>query len=226
MRILIIEDEYALADVLRDRLKDENYCVDIALDGEEGLYQGMTGIYDVILLDIMMPKLDGLEVIQRLRKEGIDTPVLMMTAKSALEDKVTGLDHGADDYVTKPFEMDEILARIRALSRRKKELLTKQLSFGDLLLDQQQCQLTNITRQEHVKMGAKEFLLMEFFMANQEQILSREQITEKIWGFQSDAEYNNVEVYVSFLRKKIAYIHSGVQIKAVRGVGYRLEENH
>lgn len=226
MRILIVEDEYALADVLRDRLEDENYCVDLAADGEDGLYQGLTGIYDIILLDIMMPKMNGMEVIQRLRKGKTETPVLMMTAKSALEDKVTGLDSGADDYLTKPFEMDELLARIRALTRREKAIRTKQLTFGDLLLDQQACQLVSLTSQEKVKMGAKEFLLMEYFLKNKDQILSREQISEKIWGYQSDAEYNNVEVYISFLRKKITFIHSSVQIKAVRGVGYQIEDSN
>ncbi len=225
MRVLIVEDEYALADVLKATLEHENYTVDIASDGEDGLEQGLTGIYDIILLDVMLPKMNGFSVLEKLRKEKITSHVVMLTAKSELDDKVKGLDCGADDYMTKPFQTRELLARLRAVSRRKGELSDDRvLRFADIELDTKSMELTNAKTGASIKLGAKEFQLLEYLLRNSSQILTREQIAEKIWGFDSDAEYNNVEVYISFLRKKINFIGAACRIKAVRGVGYIMEE--
>lgn len=224
MRVLIVEDEFALADVLKATLEHENYTVDISSDGEDGLDQALTGIYDIILLDVMLPKMNGFKVLEELRREGISSHVVMLTARSELDDKVRGLDHGADDYMTKPFQTRELLARLRAVSRRKGELTDdRSLTFDDIELDTGTCELSNINTGASVKLGAKEFQLLEYLMRNSGAILTREQIAEKIWGFDSDAEYNNVEVYVSFLRKKFNFVGAHCRIKAVRGVGYIME---
>lgn len=221
MRILLVEDESGLVDALKAIFTKENYCVDALMDGVSGLDYALTGIYDVIILDIMLPKKNGLEVLKELRKAQIETPVLMLTAKSELEDKIAGLDCGADDYLTKPFQTGELLARVRAMTRRKGEITSQDLSFGDLNLKKR-------TREIHcdsasVKLGLKEFVLLETLMLNPKQIISKEQLIEKVWGFDSEAEYNNVEVYVSFVRKKIIFVGSAVQIKVNRGIGYYLE---
>ncbi|MBI4858537.1 MAG: response regulator transcription factor [Acetobacterium woodii] len=221
MRILLVEDESGLVDALKAIFTKENYCVDALMDGVSGLDYALTGIYDVIILDIMLPKRNGLEVLKELRKAQIETPVLMLTAKSELEDKIAGLDCGADDYLTKPFQTGELLARVRAMTRRKGEITSQDLSFGDLNLKKR-------TREIHcdsasVKLGLKEFVLLETLMLNPKQIISKEQLIEKVWGFDSEAEYNNVEVYVSFVRKKIIFVGSAVQIKVNRGIGYYLE---
>ncbi|MDO4556686.1 MAG: response regulator transcription factor [Lachnospiraceae bacterium] len=223
MRILIIEDEFSLADVLAAAFQKENYLADTAYDGESGCLQALTGIYDAIVLDVMLPKMNGYEVLKKLRKENMDTPVLMLTAKSELDDKIKGLDSGADDYLTKPFETRELMARIRAITRRKGIVENDSLTFGDLELNLKQCTISNTANSQSVQLGKKEFQLMELFLRNQNQIITREQIAEKIWGFESDAEYNNVEVYISFTRRKLNFIGATARIKAVRGVGYLLE---
>ncbi|MEE0930421.1 MAG: response regulator transcription factor [Acutalibacteraceae bacterium] len=225
MRILVIEDEYSLADALREILKKEKYTVDIATDGQEGLYQALTGIYDAIVLDIMLPEINGFQVLDNLRKEGIETPVLMLTAKSELDDKVRGLDCGADDYMTKPFQTKELLARLRAITRRKGEIESNIMSFGDLELNTSVGEISCKATGKSMKLGVKEFQLLEFLLKNKNQIVTKEQIVEKLWGLDSDSEYNNAEVYVSFTRKKIKFIGSKVAIKAVRGLGYTLEES-
>ena len=224
LRILLIEDEFSLADALRASLKKENYIVDLVRDGEEGLMQALTGIYDVIILDIMLPKINGFEVLKKVRKNNIKTPILILTAKSELDDKITGLDGGADDYLTKPFQTRELLARIRAILRRKSNIEEYELNFKDIVLDIKKYELKNSFTGEKIKLAAKEFQLIEYLLNNRNQVITREQIVEKIWGFDSDAEYNNVEVYISFIRKKIIFIGSEVKIKAIRGVGYTLEE--
>lgn len=224
MRILIVEDEFALADALKATLEHENYTVDISSDGEDGLEQGLTGIYDIIILDVMLPKMNGFTVLKQLRKENIHSHIVMLTAKSELDDKVKGLDAGADDYITKPFQTRELLARLRAVARRKGEPADdKTLSFADIELDLKTCELSDKNSGASIKLGAKEFQLMEYLLRNSSQILTREQIAEKIWGFDNEAEYNNVEVYISFLRKKMNFINAECKIKAVRGVGYIME---
>lgn len=225
MRLLLIEDERALAEALALSLKKENYTVDLSFDGQDGLDQALTGIYDVIILDVMLPKMNGFEVLKNIRMEKIQTPVLMLTARSELEDKVEGLDCGADDYLTKPFQLKELLARLRAVSRRKGEMEDQDISFGDLILDTKRCAISCKDTGKTMKLGLKEFQLLEYMLRNRNQIITKEQIAEKIWGFDSEAEYNTAEVYVSFTRKKIKFIGSKVKIKAVRGVGYTLEEN-
>ena len=224
MRVLIVEDEFALADVLKATLEHENYTVDISGDGEDGLDQALTGIYDIIILDVMLPRMNGFKVLEELRREGITSHVVMLTAKSELDDKVRGLDYGADDYMTKPFQTRELLARLRAVSRRKGELSEdKTLSFDDIELDTKTCELSNKQTGASIKLGAKEYQLLEYLIRNSGAILTREQIAEKIWGFDSEAEYNNVEVYISFLRKKFNFVGARCRIRAVRGVGYIME---
>lgn len=221
MKILLVEDEWGLVEALKAIFSKENYSVDVRMDGISGLDYGLTGIYDLIILDIMLPQKDGIAVLTALRQAKIETPILMLTAKAEVEDKIMGLDCGADDYLTKPFQTGELLARIRAVTRRKGELLSLDPTWGDLTLRQQ-------TREIHcgdasVKLGLKEFLLLETLMLNPKQIISKEQLIEKVWGFDTEAEYNNVEVYISFLRKKINFVGSLLQIKVNRGIGYFLE---
>lgn len=225
MRILIIEDEYSLADALREILKKEKYTVDIATDGNEGFDQALTNIYDAIVLDVMLPGMNGFQILSEMRKENIETPVLMLTAKSEIDDKVHGLDCGADDYMTKPFQAKELLARLRAITRRKGEIESNIISFGDLELNTSVGEISCKTTGKNMKLGLKEFQLLEFLLKNKNQIVTKEQIIEKLWGLDSNSEYNNAEVYVSFTRKKIKFIGSGVVIRAVRGLGYTLEEN-
>ncbi|MBR5336459.1 MAG: response regulator transcription factor [Lachnospiraceae bacterium] len=224
MKILIIEDEEGLREALIRSLNGEGYLADGAADGEEGYSMICTGLYDLVLLDIMLPVFDGMEVLRRIRSQGIDVPVIMLTARSTVEDKVSGMDLGADDYLTKPFAMPELLARIRMVSRRGSGgTVDNRLKTGDLILDPQTYTLFCTGSDRSVRLGAKEYQLMEYFMRNASQILSREQITQRVWGYESDAEYNNVDVYVSFLRKKIKFVQSGSKISSVRGVGYELE---
>lgn len=222
MRILLVEDELPLAEALTQILKKHNYTVDTVNDGESGLDNALSDIYDLILLDIMLPKLDGLSIVRQLRKEGISTPVLMLTAKGEISDKVVGLDSGADDYLPKPFATEELLARIRAISRRKGEVLTDNtLKFGDIELDPSTLRLSKGDKE--VKLILKESELLGFLIARKGATTSKEMIIEKLWGFDSDVEHNHVEVYISFLRKKLNFLNSGVIINTVRGVGYVLE---
>lgn len=223
MRILIVEDEFKLADTISDRLQEEGYVVDCAYDGSDGFLKASSGIYDVIIMDVMLPEMDGISAVKKIRRQGVSTPVIMLTAKSELEDKALGFDCGADDYLTKPFEMRELLMRVKALSRRRGELDSSILEFSDLSIDLNQCEIVSVSTGQRVKVGAKEFLILEYLMKNQKQIVTKEQIAEKIWGFENEAEYNKVEVYLSFLRRKIRFIGSGVKIKAIRGIGYCLE---
>lgn len=223
MRLLIVEDEAGLADTLQEILRDERYEADVASDGEEGYYMGKSGIYDMIILDGMLPKMDGYDILKKWRAEKISVPVLMLTARSELGDKLKGLNLGADDYLTKPFEMEELLARIRVVLRRQGELNMDLLEYGDLQLELTSGMLKNQVNEETVQLGKKEFQLLELFMRSKKQIVTREQIVEKLWGFDCEAEYNNVEVYISFTRRKLKFIHAKTVIRAVRGVGYRLE---
>lgn len=222
MRILIIEDEIRLASTLQDLLELDGYTADLCHNGEAGLDNALSGIYDVILLDVMLPRLDGFTVLRRLRDAGNTTPVLMLTARSEVSDRVTGLDCGADYYLTKPFEPKELLACIRALTRRHSDLRNPDLpEYGDLKLDKRTFSLLCGDRSVHL--SKKEFHLMELLVLNREQILTKETILLKLWGYESDAEDNHVEVYISFLRKKLSHIGSQVRIKTIRLVGYCLE---
>ena len=222
MRVLIVEDEVRLAATLQDLLEMDGFTADVCHDGESGLDNALTGIYDVILLDVMLPKMDGFTVLRRLRAEGNATPVLMLTARSEVTDKVTGLDSGADYYLTKPFEPRELLACIRALTRRQPELRsTDQLRCGDLTLEKGTFTLS--CGERSVRLSRKEYDMMELLMLNQKVVITKEKLLVKIWGYESDAEDNNVEVYVSFLRKKLEHLHSQVRIKTIRMVGYCLE---
>lgn len=222
MRILIAEDEVHLAEAVSQILKKNNYSVDMVHDGRSGLDYAQSGIYDLLLLDIMMPEMDGITVLKKLRSEGNHTPVILLTAKGELSDKVTGLDYGADDYIAKPFATEELLARIRAALRRKGEVVPEDgLKFGDIELNTTQLKLS--VQGKEIKLNLKENELLELLIARKQAITSKEQIIEKLWGFDSEVEYNNVEVYISFLRKKLTFLHSTVRINTIRGVGYVLE---
>ena len=221
MRLLIVEDEVHLAEALTHILKKKNYTVDWADNGIDGLDCSLSGIYDLIILDIMLPKMDGITVLRNIRKEGNSVPVILLTAKGEIADKIEGLDSGADDYLSKPFATDELLARIRALSRRKGEIvLDHTLNFGDIALNVSTLMLSKEDRK--IKLLLKECELLEMLMM-QRTAVSKEAIIEKLWGFDRDVEHNNVEVYVSFLRKKLNYLNANVEINTIRGRGYLIE---
>ncbi len=226
MRILIVEDEYKLAELVSVRLKKENYQVSIATDGESGLYEALTDSYDLLLLDIMLPKFSGVEILKRVRTENINSKIIMLTAKSALEDKLLGLTSGANDYITKPFHIDELVARVNIQLRgTQSQTKSGKLQFGDIELDTKNSVLSNVNNNENVGMINKEFQLLEYFINNSNQILSKEQIYDRIWGFENEIESNNLEAYLSFIRRKLKAIDSKTTIKAVRGMGYRMEYN-
>ena len=224
MRILLAEDEKRMAAALVAMLRQEKYDVDHMADGASALTALESGMYDIAILDVMMPEKNGYEVARQARKSGIKTPILMLTAKSQLDDKVTGLDSGADDYLTKPFQTKELLARLRALGRRSASFQDESLHFGDLSLNPSTATLTCEQTGQSVRLGEKELRILEYMFSNQGQIMTREQLAIKIWGFENEAEYNNVEVYMSFTRKKLVFVGSKVEIKAVRGLGYELRE--
>lgn len=221
MRILIVEDETRLAETLRQLMEDQRYQADMVGDGADGVDYGLTGQYDLIILDVMLPKVDGFEVARRLRSAHISTPILMLTARDDISDKIGGLDCGADDYMTKPFDSGELMARVRALTRRQGEVLGDVLKVGDLSLE---CSSRLLRVGERsVRLGFKEFKVMRLLMVNSRAVVSKETLIAKIWGLDSEAEDNNVEVYISFLRKKLAYLGSRIAISTVRKVGYYLE---
>lgn len=227
MRLLLIEDETRMAQALTEILRHEHYEVDCCADGTSGLDTALAGIYDIIILDVMLPGMNGFDVARGIRKAGLRTPILMLTARSELDDKVSGLDHGADDYLTKPFQTRELLARLRALTRRSTNAdpVDDSLHYGDITL-RDNSTLVCDTNGQSVRLGEKEYRILEYMMTNQGHILSREQLAIKIWGYESDSEYNNVEVYMSFTRKKLAYVGARTAIKAVRGLGYELRYEH
>ncbi len=222
MRLLLAEDEKELSRALCAILKHNNYSVDAVYDGQDALDYGLCGNYDGIILDLMMPKKNGIDVLKQLRSQGISTPVIILTARAELDDKILGLDAGADDYLTKPFEMAELLARVRALTRRKSEFSPNLLTFGNLSLNRESFEL--IQGEQAIRLGNKEFQMIEMMMSNPGRLISTEQFMERIWGFETEAEINVVWVYISYLRKKLANLSANVEIKAVRGVGYTLEE--
>lgn len=221
MRLLLAEDERILSDALVEVLTHNNYSVDAVYNGQDAIDYLLAGNYDAAILDIMMPKKDGISVLKELRGAGYATPVIMLTAKSQIEDKIEGLDSGADDYLTKPFAMAELLARVRAISRRQPEFIGNDLKFRDLKLDRADYSLSGPDGE--VRLANKEFQIMEMLMANSGQVIPTERFMERVWGYDSEAEINVVWVNISGLRKKIAALGAHVQIKAARGVGYSLE---
>ncbi len=227
MRILIVEDEYSLAEIVMNRLQKEKYSVDISTDGEEGLYNALSGIYDLIILDVMLPKVDGFEILNQIKENKIETKVIMLTAKSELDDKLNGLLNGADDYITKPFHIEELLARVNIQLRKDQDAKpTEELIFNDLKLHLKTSTIECTTTKETIEIGKKEFLLLEYLMRNKGIIISKEQIYDKVWGLDNEIESNNLEAYLSFIRKKLKIIGSNVNIKAIRGMGYKLEDKN
>lgn len=222
MKILIIEDEYSLADAISETLKKQNFITNIITDGEEGENEALTGAYDLILLDIMLPNKNGFKILESLQREKIETPIIILTAKSEIYDKLNGLENGADDYITKPFHMKELIARVKVVLKRKNGV--KDLSiiqYEDLSLNLRNGKIS--CQNNEMTISGKELELLEILMINKKQTISRETLANKIWGYNSDTEYNNVEVYISFLRKKLKLLKSRVEIKTVRGIGYILE---
>lgn len=223
MRILIVEDEVRLAEALAQILAEHKYMTDVVNSGLDGFDYGLSGIYDVIVLDVMLPEMDGFTIAKKLRDNKIQTPIIMLTAKDSTADKVAGLDCGADDYMTKPFVPDELLARIRALTRRQGEVQLNEATYGDISLNLSTGDLSCGGKSIHLNF--KESEILKLLMSNPNAAVSKDDLILKVWGYDSDASDNNVEAYISFLRKKLSYLDSNVSITALRKVGYRLEEN-
>ncbi len=224
MRVLIVEDSVSLTDALSAVLKREKYTVEVAHDGEEGVAYAETGVYDAIIMDVMMPRMNGIEAVRELRRKKVGTPIIMLTALGEESDKVTGLDCGADDYLTKPFSIPELLARIRAVTRRKGEIIPEDgLTHNGVTLN-----LSTFTMscgEKSVKLSKKEAEIMKYFFDQPSFVAQRDQLINKVWGFDSEFESNNLEVFISFLRKKLKFLSAPFTIAPVRGVGYRLNEN-
>ena len=224
MRVLLVEDERNLSAAICKLLEKERITTDPVYTGDDGLDWALSTEYDAIILDVMLPGMDGFSVLRELRKQKVSTPVLMLTARTSLEDRLTGLDSGADYYLPKPFESAELISCLHAITRRGSSAPVMSLDCGDITLDPKDCRLKNTENAQEVRLGAKEYQLMELFLRNPAQILAKEMIQDRVWGLESEAEYNNLEVYVSFLRKKLGFIGSRMKIRATRGVGYSLEE--
>lgn len=224
MHILIVEDEKRLAEALKQILTEQKYIADVVFDGNDGLDYGLSGIYDLIILDVMLPYRDGFEIAEELRRRKVETPILMLTAKDAVSDKVTGLNQGADDYMTKPFAPEELLARIKALTRRRGEVILDETNYGDFTFNASTGMLSKGAKSIHLNF--KEAEIMKLLIANRDTIISKEDILTKVWGYDSDAGSNNVEAYISFLRRKLHFIHSSTEIKTIKKVGYRLEQKY
>jgi len=223
MKLLLVEDERQLSEALTQILKKNKYQVDAVFNGEDGLDNALTGIYDAVILDIMLPKLNGLEVLKKMRADNISTPVILLTAKSEISDKVKGLDCGADDYLAKPFAPDELLARLRALVRRKGDIINDDiLRVADFSLNLSTYMLEG--KGGSIRLALKEVDMLKYFLLRPGRVVAKEDLLTRLWGFESDAENNNIEVYISFLRKKLQYIGSEAKISTIRGVGYKLEE--
>lgn len=221
MKILLVEDEKRLAQSIEYILKKKKYMVDVVYDGEDAIDYALSKIYDLIILDVMLPKVNGIDILNFIRKEKITVPILLLTAKSSIEDKVIGLDSGADDYLTKPFETDELLARVRAMLRRKGEIIEEEIKFEDISLNNNN--YTLYCGNNEIPLSLKEFNIMKILISNNKNTIKKEFLIEKVWGFDKDTEYNNLEVYISFLRKKLNLLGSKVEIKTARGIGYYLE---
>ena len=222
MKLLLVEDEKQLSEALQQILIKNKYSVDAVYSGDEGLDYALTGVYDVIILDIMLPKLNGIEILKMIRKRKISTPVILLTAKGSVEDRILGLDSGADDYLPKPFSPDELLARLRALTRRNGDFINENiLKFSDIKLNLSTYDME--VNDNSITLTQKEFEILKYFMQRPKLVVSKDDLITKLWGFDSDIEHNNIEVYISFLRKKLAYVESNVKITTIRRVGYRLE---
>ncbi len=225
MRILLVEDEKPLSVAICKMLRQENYLVDFVFNGTDALEYILSDIYDAVILDVMLPGMDGFSVLQTIRSKGITVPVLMLTARSGIEDRLNGLQSGADYYLPKPFDFRELLACLSVITRRTPAPQVMELTFGDISLNKDSGLLLCSTTGQSVKLGSKEYQLMELFLRNPKQLLPRDTIIERVWGFDGDAEYNNLSVYLTFLRRKLSFVQSQVEIKAVRGRGYILEES-
>ena len=223
MKILIIEDEYNLADAISSMLKSKKYNVEIKTDGEEGLDEALTDVYDLIILDVMLPHKNGFEILRELREEKINSKILMLTAKNTIDDKMEGFNNGADDYLTKPFHMEELLARVNIQLRKNNTTTNDTMRLGDIALNIKSMELYNINDSHKVKIIGKEFQLLELLINNANQVLSKEQIFIKIWGYDAECDINTLEAYISFLRKKLKLIKSKINLKAIRNMGYVLE---
>ena len=222
MHILIVEDQFSLADAMKAALEKEKFTVTIAADGEQGEDEALSGVYDLIILDVMLPGKNGFEILHSVKSE-TDTPVIMVTAKGEIEDKLNGLEHGADDYITKPFHIRELIARVNAVLRRVNRVERVDMpSYGDIMMDAKNSEM--LCGDEKLTLTVKEYQVMEILVLHKGNVVEREHILTKIWGYFSDAEYNNIEVYISFLRKKLRLLGSATKITAIRGIGYKLEE--
>ena len=223
MKILIIEDEYNLADAIASMLKSKKYSVEIKTNGNDGLDEALTDVYDLIILDVMLPGMNGFEILKELREENINSKVLMLTAKTTIDDKMVGFNNGADDYLTKPFHMEELLARVNVQLRKKNTLSNDLMELGDITLNIKSMELSNNKENHKVKIIGKEFQLLELFMNHPNQVMEKEQLFVKIWGYESDCDINTLEAYISFIRKKLKLIKSKTNLKAIRNMGYVLE---
>lgn len=225
MKILIIEDEFNLADAIASMLKIKKYDTVIKTDGQDGLDEALTNIYDLIILDVMLPHINGFEILKELRNEKIDSKILMLTARNTIDDKMEGFNNGADDYLTKPFHMDELIARVNVQLRKTKDNICDSIKVGDLLLDIKSMELSNVNENYKVKIIGKEFQLLELLMNNHNRVMEKEQLFVKVWGYDTDCDINTLEAYISFIRKKIKTIKSKANLKAIRNMGYVLEVN-
>ncbi len=226
MRVLIVEDEFNLADVIASRLRKEKYTVDISTDGDDGSYKAMTNIYDLIILDVMLPYKDGFTILKELKENNIKAQVIMLTAMDGIEDKLNGFKGGADDYLTKPFHLEELVARVNIKLKKDINSNNDYLEYGDIRLDLNKKKIINIKTNEEIDVLCKEFLLLECLLKNKEQVVSKEFIYDYVWGMDNESVSNNLEAYISFIRRKFKAIDSTVNIKALRGLGYKLEVNH
>ena len=223
MKILIIEDEYNLADAISSMLKKEKYTVVIETDGEKGLDEALTDLYDLIILDVMLPHKNGFDILKELRKEKISSKVLMLTAKNTIDDKMIGFNNGADDYLTKPFHMEELMARVNVQLRKNINMSNDIIELGDIILNIRSMELSNINNEHKVKIIGKEFSLLELLMNNANRVLEKEQLFVKIWGYDTECDINTLEAYISFIRKKLKLVKSKINLRAIRNIGYVLE---
>ena len=223
MKILIIEDEYNLADAISSMLTSKKYSVEIRTDGEEGLDEALTDIYDLIILDVMLPHKNGFEILKELRQEKINSKIIMLTAKNTIDDKMLGFNNGADDYLTKPFHMEELIARVNVQLRKNNNVTPDIIELGDIILNIKSMELCNKNEDQKVKIIGKEFQLLELLMTNPNQVIEKEQLFVKIWGYDTDCDINTLEAYISFIRKKLKLVKSKIKLKAIRNMGYVLE---